>query len=320
VVVDDPNVTYHLTSELGGKQLSCFNGAARLYMPGFTKTDDPYRHPLLLSHRLSDSRERLRYAESLAHFTVRFARPLPHLARLRDERAVSDEDERRSLELAYESARRQGSEASDWEALAKAYSGENEQLKDRLGALYEDLTDANDTVRRLAYQLKHTKGNDGSRDDSLHVHFEPQTLLDAVEFARTAFEDDLRVLQSAVDAARQSPYGRPVEVYEALRFLARLAAQLRDGPIGRNLKDVFLQDGAGLKYRQGISKASSEAIREQHRFADGQTKFCCEEHLNFGTSYDPKHCARIYFTSELDADGRLVIGHVGRHLDTPRTT
>lgn len=53
-VVDEHSATFRLTDLLRDKRLSCFFGALRFYMPGFTAADDPYDHPLLVHDRLLD--------------------------------------------------------------------------------------------------------------------------------------------------------------------------------------------------------------------------------------------------------------------------
>jgi hypothetical protein len=45
VRVDDPELTWDFADEVG-RRLSCFNGAARIYWPGFSKESDPRSHRL----------------------------------------------------------------------------------------------------------------------------------------------------------------------------------------------------------------------------------------------------------------------------------
>jgi hypothetical protein len=49
--------------------------------------------------------------------------------------------------------------------------------------------------------------------------------------------------------------------------------------------------------------------------------YSCGEHLALGISYDPRHCLRVHFCLQPRLpDGRILIGHCGRHLDTKSTT
>lgn len=53
-VMERHDTTFRLTDTIGDKRLSCFFGALRIYMPGFTPSDDPFDHPLLVRDRLVD--------------------------------------------------------------------------------------------------------------------------------------------------------------------------------------------------------------------------------------------------------------------------
>lgn len=46
--------TFEFTDALGDRSMSCYWGAARAYMPGWSRHDDPYDHPLLVGDRLGD--------------------------------------------------------------------------------------------------------------------------------------------------------------------------------------------------------------------------------------------------------------------------
>lgn len=317
VALPSREASFRLTGELEDKALSCFSGAARIYLPGFSKDDNPFRHPLLLPRRLADKDHRMRIAMTMARMSVSSYTPIEGLQALRDHRAV--EYDRRTEELAegLRKAAEEGAGSATWEALALEYDADNQRLKAAIEQLREQLVEEEHKVRGLRFQLQQVRRAVGGETDASDIEFEPQSLADAVEFAQAAFEDDLRVLDTAVKSARQSTFQRPDEVYNALRELATVSGRAREKPLGKNLKDVFAE--LGLTYKAGITASSSKAIRDQHRFVDGSETFECTEHLVFGTAYDKTLCARIYFTTEADGQGRWVVGHVGEHLDTPRT-
>jgi len=86
-----------------------------------------------------------------------------------------------------------------------------------------------------------------------------------------------------------------------------------------SLRDAFAE--AGLEYRGGIAKATSKKHRQQYEVVmPGGTVVECHEHVVMGTSYDPRFCLRIYFTSRAPGEPRFVIAHVGRHFDVKTTT
>jgi hypothetical protein len=53
-VFQEHRQTFEFTDALGDRRMSCYWGATRAYMPGWTRHDDPYDHPLLVGDRLGD--------------------------------------------------------------------------------------------------------------------------------------------------------------------------------------------------------------------------------------------------------------------------
>lgn len=51
-VLEDRSASFALTRSLGNKELGCYLGAVRLYLPGFSLDSDPFDHLLLLPNRL----------------------------------------------------------------------------------------------------------------------------------------------------------------------------------------------------------------------------------------------------------------------------
>jgi hypothetical protein len=86
-----------------------------------------------------------------------------------------------------------------------------------------------------------------------------------------------------------------------------------------SLRDAFRE--VGIDYRGGIADSTPARLRQQYLLAgpDGRG-YDCVEHLVLGSSYDPRHCLRIYFTSRVVNETRFVIGHVGRHFEVGTTT
>lgn len=46
--------TFELTDTVGDRRMSCFWGAARAYMPEWSRYDDPFDHPLIVGDRITD--------------------------------------------------------------------------------------------------------------------------------------------------------------------------------------------------------------------------------------------------------------------------
>jgi len=101
--------------------------------------------------------------------------------------------------------------------------------------------------------------------------------------------------------------------------MALVARRRQAGTLGTSLREAFRE--LGIDYRRGISPSTPGRLRLQHaaRLPSGET-LDCEEHIALGSTYDPRYCLRIYFTSRAPAEPRFVLAHVGRHLDVMTTT
>jgi hypothetical protein len=326
LAIDLPESTFVLTDRLGTRALSCFYGAARLYVPGFTTADDPFRHRLMLLPYWRRPEERKRLAEQIAPWTVeRFEEP-GVLTAARSAADVAQEKERtaviaslapaaHTVDESLEGLRREvadlWAELGRGEELRRALRAEADALRDRL-------TGAEKARRCLAYRLREVLAGRPDPDAGRNA-LPPASVLEVVEQADSYFGEHLLLLRSALQSAEESPYDRPDEVQRALRAMAAVAATRRTDSLGVGLRDAFAQHG--LVYKSDIAETTPKRLRRQYEFRmpDGSAVECTE-HLALGTSYDPAHCLRIYFSSTAAADGRFVVGHVGRHLESMSTT
>ncbi len=318
--INSPEDTYSLTREVGGKALSCFGGAARLYLPGFSKDTPPTRHPLLLPERLSRQADRLRLAQALALFTVRrYAMDSDVSAerdRLRDHRAIAKAARDREVLVALDKSLATARKAEDIETLATLYQAEADSAKARNEQLVAQLADLESKNTWLESErlrlLEKLEGQRQTDEDEPRIP-DVDSVFEAVEQANELFDDELLILPSAFDSARQSPYKHPARVLEALRLMASVASRKREG-LGTSLEEIFRSNG--LDYSGGIARTTSKKHRQQYISKHEGVEYFCPEHLKLGVSRDPSECLRIYFTSDHDTEERFVIGHVGEHLDS----
>jgi hypothetical protein len=146
-----------------------------------------------------------------------------------------------------------------------------------------------------------------------------QTLVTVLRQAATAHSDALLVLDAAEKGAASSPYEDSDRLESVLDAMGSIARRRQEGALGTTLRAAFRE--MGIEYRGGISPSTSERHQQQYVVHDGEGNlFDCREHIVLGTSYDPRYCLRIYFTSRAQGEPRFVIGHVGRHFDVASTT
>jgi len=145
------------------------------------------------------------------------------------------------------------------------------------------------------------------------------TLVDAVRDASSEYADALLVLETAETSAAKSPFEDIERAATTLQAMALVARRRLQGGLDTGLRAAFQE--LGIDYRGGIASSTSEKLARQYQFAgpDGRL-YDCPEHIAIGSTYDPRYCLRIYFTSRAPTDPRFVVGHVGRHFDVKSTT
>ena len=145
------------------------------------------------------------------------------------------------------------------------------------------------------------------------------SLLDVIRHAGSVHPDALLMLDNAERAAESSPYEDSERVAAIIDAMAAISRRRQAGSLGNSLRQEFRD--LGIDYRGGIASSTSDRMQQQYQITGpGGRIYDCREHIVLGTSYDPRHCLRIYFTSRAPLEPRFVIGHVGRHFEVKTTT
>jgi hypothetical protein len=306
-----------LSSEVGSR-LSVFNGAMRVYFPGFRTASNPSDHPLVPAHRFESASFRGRLVAAIAEETVK------HFAEV--ELPSAELSERRVL--AYDAARYQmaqqlkaavpAEDISKYQQLVEAYEGETLEARRQLDQANAKIAELEKKVAALKHALATVRGSAEKEDSALQdlmAEEPPANAYEAVLRASRATEDALYILMSAYESAAESGYTQPDVILDYLTTMADIARRRRAGALGMNLRDAFKDKG--IDYAPKNAENTRGSLRAQYRFSEGDGEWLCEEHLRRGS--DPALGLRIYFTSETN-DGRFVVGHIGRHLDTNTTS
>lgn len=323
VALRDTAATYELTGAIGSREMSCFRGAMRLYQPDLKTEPDPARHPLFFPPQIKQVALRRQIAESLARATVRRYVTDHRLLHLRDSRAFVQEADRILLEDRLRQATSNSATVQEWMQLASQYSEDlsrqvfdNEQQRKRIERLLAENQRLDGKVKALLYALREKGVQEDADDDELPA-YEPSTVEEAVLYAVDYLADDLVILDSAIKSAADSPYAQPGKVLEGLKALAVYARARRSGSLGTTPVEYFRQQGFDLA--ADITTETRSYHGAEYRFTYQDDFVECAAHLRFGSSYDPRECCRIYFTID-EQSGKVIIGHVGRHLTSATTT
>ena len=140
------------------------------------------------------------------------------------------------------------------------------------------------------------------------------SMADVVDLAEVLWPERLQLSVEARDIAAASPFERPVEALHAIYLLSHDYLDALAGPGGEErAKKVF--PPAQFALGESESTLSSADHRAERLFTfEGVGQQLCARHIKIGTSRDPRHCARIYFTV---AGGKILLGAAGQHLALP---
>lgn len=323
-----PAASWDMTDRLG-KVLSVFNGAARLYLPGFHReTAAPYDHPLWVAfhdgdpaRRLSDLRNRvlslgIRDDRAEAQPTFQALRQACAAEAL----AVSKQSgEAKYIALLEAEVAQQKAEIealrseqtqffADWENELKGYEQDKATLQAESEQLSRDHENLKGRFQRLFDVAKE------------HV---AEPLVDYAEFGAWAADnlsDKIWFAPKALKEMENAIFWKPDLIADALVVLDCFFIPMKLKP-GKEARDAYVKrlEGASLSDQPCFGDPGTIKQFPEYRltYTDGKT-YLCADHLKYGGGLDPRKHFRIYYHWH-ESEGRLLIGHLPTHLDNKKT-
>ncbi len=311
---------FKLTDQVG-RELSCFNGAVRVYWPGLKLNDYPFQHPLYLAQSIKYYRERGR--ELKTHLFRMFAGMSAFRA--------GELGPIRAIQRGIESQR--DSQLKRLREQMRTGTAENSELMTELEKSLVDIEvvmkerdQLSDTVERLKGELEIQRTNWATyqqyMDQEDEEEIAPDSAAQAVRFgsvheayikAQTDFCGPLIFLESAQKSAQESPFKQPQRVYEAFEALYVVAGEwqdkLRKGQgLGRSFKDLMQDLGFDV---HRVSPTSKGKWGDDYKFVYKGDRVLFEDHITLGSG-QPDMCLSIHWYRDND-DQVVVIGHCGIH-------
>jgi hypothetical protein len=303
---DTPQTTWLLSQRLA--RLGCYDGGIRVYWPRFTLSDDLRSHPLMLGDRVailgpkraSEIIERSIFAVAAFRFT-----PHPRIAEI-----ITQSETAARMARVQEAV---SSGGSSWEEVANGFAQMNDRLSARLEELISENANLRDNQTALFTSFESTDEIDDEQQVLLQV--DPRSVRDAVDIAERHFQY-LLFLDNSKDSADKSPFLRPHEVYNALWKMNTVASVWAKNNGGGDLITMLRTAGVGKRVSGFISQTSKGKWGKEYTFIYNRKPQMFESHVTLGSG-DANTCASIHFFHDQDR-GKLVIGHVGRHLTNTR--
>jgi hypothetical protein len=304
VKIRDSEATWDVADAIG-RTMSCFDGAARIYWPGFSPDDDPRSHRLYFGSTIREigasTVERSIERSIFAVAAFRFASD----TRLNDIVREAEQAERQQR-LGHQKT----TNGIEWEDIAAYLDRDLSEAKQRIGDL--EAENRNLKANQQILFSAHALGDDEEEDTGgAPVPAAPKTVEEACQTAKDF--PHLIILDSALEAAHKSPFKRPTDILEALTSLEEIAAHDLEGDILRQLRDR----GLGKRSSMHISGTTKAKYGKNYQFDyDGKRQYF-EPHITLGSG-DANLCASIHYILDHRL-GKIVVGYVGRHLPNTKT-
>jgi DNA repair exonuclease SbcCD ATPase subunit len=201
--------------------------------------------------------------------------------------------------------------ADELEALRE----ENDWLAEQVDQLEAEKANYQENLEVLRQQL----GEEPEEviEDIVEEETEPRDfddVLNAVQKGEEDFGERIHIWSDAEDAAEESPFSRPNEVYEALGAIAELA-ELDSQDSATGPWDKFFEE-RGIKYAPNERQVTMGKYGDERIFHDRETdrRKEIQRHLTLGAG-SREECVQIYFDREEGTD-KFAVGYCGMHLQT----
>ncbi len=308
VFILSEDASWELTKRIG-KRLSVFDGAVRVYMPGFDETDDPYAHPLQLSQNLHPEN----LCTQIAQFSiqsVRLGRDILPFSQLRSDYLKARQSQAQSsgansdvqLQIALrriDSLEKEVKEAKDLEVYALDEAT-------RVGHEKEEAKEAERKARVYAQYLLQLLSDRGELPDTNIAP--PETWSDFADWCESHFIGRVVLTGSARRGCRKANFS---DVRLAAKCIVWLATECRKR---------FMEGGGSVRDEQIENGIRNTACGGDEYFFQWQDrKLCASWHVkNGGNTRDPRLCLRIYYAWDEETQ-QIIISDMPSHITTDAT-
>ena len=309
-------LTWVMTDRLG-RHRSVFNGGVRAYMPGFSVTDDPYKHRLFLGEALRDAL----WAKSCAAWLRNVAAEIS-ISATRLGKEVLEFSGVRTVSRRLKAKDQSDRAAPDSELLETAHQlvdSLEKQIVEKTGEIdgYVELSEAAEARalaaeqenRALLYKVRQLKDALAKGDETPTLE-PPLPLIwgDFLEWLDQTYPDRVLLSPAARRMVKSPEYGNVELVARAISWLATEQHEIRLNG-GGSLRDAPIETGI----------LNSPCGGDTYRTEWKGRSYDVDWHVKTGgNSRDPKRCLRIYYFWEPDLQ-QTVIDHLPTHRHTSAT-
>lgn len=306
-------LTWVLTKRFG-KQRSVFDGAVRAYLPGFSNSDDPYRHRLFLATSLQDAANARTCSVSLrllaanySILTTRLGKDVVDFAAVRtasrrlraNDLAEKNAPDAELLAIAKELNESLEKEVTNKDNEIEYYTKEVDAAEERAKAAEQENRSLLFKIRQLQDALE--RGGSAHATESLT----PKNWPEFTDWLDQTFPDRVVLTPAARRMVRSPEFEDVGLVARAITWLATVQ-HFRRIKGGGSTRDETIESGIVNAYCGGDTYQT---------FWQGR-RYDVDQHVkNGGNVRDPRRCLRIYYFWEPDLQ-QTIVDHIPSHRTT----
>lgn len=330
-LLEDKWASWKLT-EILGAQMSCYNGAVRIYWPKMSLTDSPFKHNLFIKQSIQNKNSIThRFENETALRLMRLSLIVDHTAFAKAVEGDIDNARITKLKTAHDQGKIKGEQlfAMVKELNEKILSEQRKsaELQDKLNesaycimeleesnkSIKEELEDVREQFRQYQAAINAKTGIPPTEPP------EPEPIknvLKAVKMAEEDFKKTMVFHERAIESAAESIYKSPERVYQLFEALDEICTKWKtDGNPGDTWKSVLAKKG--FDYKQDISMTTKGKYGEEYFRKYKGNRVSIAEHVTLGKG-GPETCLSVHFWRD-EENQTLLIGHCGKHLTNTKT-
>ena len=195
---------------------------------------------------------------------------------------------------------------ADLESDSRSLDRENSEIRDEL---------SQSRTREESWSVAYVSARAADAGGAAEEATPPDTVNEAVARVEESFPNQLAISLNS-KSAKNSPFQRPGEVFDALAWLATVYHSRRMRPGKQPHFDKLLREScSGWSYKPKQTEVTKEQFDEWYTTTMDGRSYDLDAHIGKGNSYDPKNTLRIAFAWD-DERSKVVVGYIGHHQRT----
>ena len=308
--------------------LNAYNGAIRVYWPGFVDSDTPRKHKLWPPTEIetsTSSKAKLgdRTINAIRKYIMDFT-ALRHF----DVPTRWEDVERTVSQLALRSLKDQG---KDEEAIKgaheilKLYEADKNEAERKLEQLGQDFDDArareeslNDQVERWESLVKtlSEEYNCDFRDLAVRRH-KPDTVSEALDIIERTYKDRIVVPSGRIKSEADN-FENVKDLFAALQWLVTTYWESKVGRKSVGDPNASCREASGFSFSANQSESSMGLRPEDYNLTVDGIHYVAKAHIGKGTSTNSRYSIRVAFDYD-EKKKKFFVGYVGQHQTSKRT-